>query len=190
MSHPPRNRDQVRHRIIRSAGLLFNRHGFTAVSIDDIMAGAGLTRGGFYSYFQSKSELYAEAISRFVSEKQEDIGAFGKAPERAAQIVRDYLSLEHFEDVDRSCPLLGLPNDLSRKDRSVRMAQEQALRMMIETFERGVTPSTQSARQRALALTSLCVGGMVLARAIEDRSLADELRGAAMAIALKLGHWT
>ena len=189
MSHPPRYREQVRQRIIESAALLFNRHGFTAVSIDDIMAGAGLTRGGFYGYFQSKSELYAEAISRFVNEKQEAIGAVEKAPERAAKIVRDYLSLEHFEDAETTCPLLGLPNDLTRSDQSVRVAQESALRMLIETFERGVSPSTQPARQRALALTSLCVGGMVLARAIEDRSLADELREAAMAIALKLGHW-
>jgi TetR/AcrR family transcriptional regulator, transcriptional repressor for nem operon len=61
--------------------------------------------------------------------------------------------------------------------------------MMIETFERGMTASAQPARQRAIALTSLCIGGMVIARAIEDQSLADELREATMAIALKLGHW-
>jgi hypothetical protein len=67
---------------------------------------------------------------------------------------------------------------------------ESALKMLIERFEHGVAPSAQPARQRALALISLCVGGMVLARAIEDRALADELREAAMAIALKLGHWT
>jgi TetR/AcrR family transcriptional regulator, transcriptional repressor for nem operon len=189
MPSPPQYREQVRQRIVQSAALLFNRHGFTAVSIDDIMAGAGLTRGGFYSYFQSKSELYAEAISKFVSEKQEGIDAIENAPDYAAQIVRDYLSIRHFEDIETTCPLLGLPNDLSRSDPSVRVAQESALRLLIETFERGVSPSTQPARQRALALTSLCIGGMVLARAIEDRSLADELREAAMAIALKLGHW-
>src|ERR1700726_360862 len=83
MSNPPRYRDQVRQRIVQSAAQLFNRHGFSAVSIDDIMAGAGLTRGGFYSYFQSKSELYAEAINRFVNENQESTGTIAKAPDRA-----------------------------------------------------------------------------------------------------------
>jgi AcrR family transcriptional regulator len=29
------------------------------------MQGAGLTHGGFYSYFESKSDLYAEAMSCF-----------------------------------------------------------------------------------------------------------------------------
>jgi AcrR family transcriptional regulator len=67
MASQRHHREQVRQRIIQSALLLFNRHGFAAASIDDIMAGAGMTRGGFYSYFRSKSELYAEAISCFAT---------------------------------------------------------------------------------------------------------------------------
>jgi TetR/AcrR family transcriptional regulator, transcriptional repressor for nem operon len=192
MSMPSQShhREQVRQKIIHSALQLFNRHGFDAASIDDIMAGAGMTRGGFYSYFQSKSELYVEAISCFVGGKQEGVAAVDKASDRAARILHDYLSGQHYDEVETSCPLIGLPNDISRRDQSVREAQESALRMMIGTFERGMSAAAQPARQRALALTSLCIGGMVLARAIEDRSLADELREATMAVALTLGHWT
>src|SRR3984893_3063483 len=88
------HREQVRQKIIQSALQLFNRHGFTAASIDDIMAGAGMTRGGFYSYFQSKSELYAEAISCFVGGKLEGIAAVDKVSDRGARVVRDYLSAQ------------------------------------------------------------------------------------------------
>jgi TetR/AcrR family transcriptional repressor of nem operon len=35
----------------------------------------------------------------------------------------------------------------------------------------------------------MCLGGMVLARAIEDRKLADELRESTMTVAMRLGHW-
>jgi TetR/AcrR family transcriptional regulator, transcriptional repressor for nem operon len=182
------HRGQVRQKIIQSALQLFNRHGFTAASIDDIMAGAGMTRGGFYSYFQSKSELYAEAISCFVTGKRED--ATGEtASDRAIKLLRDYLSSQHFEDLETSCPLIGLPNDVSRNDQSVRQAQEAALRMMVDTFEGGTTSASLPSRQVALALTALCLGGMVLARAIEDRTLADELREATMSVAMKLGNW-
>jgi TetR/AcrR family transcriptional regulator, transcriptional repressor for nem operon len=62
MPHPSEHHEERRRRLIRIARNLFNRRGFDAVSIDDIMAGAGLTRGGFYSYFSSKSALYAVAI--------------------------------------------------------------------------------------------------------------------------------
>jgi AcrR family transcriptional regulator len=189
MGTQPHHREQVRQKIIQSALQLFNRHGFTAASIDDIMAGAGMTRGGFYSYFQSKSELYAEAIGCFVTEKQEVIASSDKASDRAIMLLRDYLSRQHFEDLEASCPLIGLPNDVSRSDQSVREAQEAALRMMTATFEQGMAPNAHASRQVALALTSLCLGGMVLARAIEDRKLADELREATMAVALRLGHW-
>ena len=189
MASQPHHREQVRQRIIQSALQLFNRHGFTAASIDDIMAGAGMTRGGFYSYFQSKSELYAEAISCFVSGKLEDIATADKASDRAAHLLRDYLSRRHVDEADTSYPLIGLPNDVSRTDQSVREAQESALRMMIETFEQGISVATQPARQLALALTSLCIGGMVLARAVDNRSLAEELREATMNVALKLGEW-
>ena len=47
----------------------------------------------------------------------------------------------------------------------------------------------QVARYRARAIAALCVGGMVLARSIEDRALADELREAAMGVALSLAQW-
>jgi TetR/AcrR family transcriptional repressor of nem operon len=53
-----------------------------------------------------------------------------------------------------------------------------------------MAPNAHSSRQVALALASLCLGGMVLARAVEDRALADELREATMAVGLRLGHWT
>jgi TetR/AcrR family transcriptional regulator, transcriptional repressor for nem operon len=190
MTSQTQHREQVRNKIIQSALQLFNRHGFTAASIDDIMAGAGMTRGGFYSYFQSKGELYAEAISCFVTEKLEVIANAPQASDRAVLLLRDYLSRQHFENIDGSCPLIGLPNDVSRTDQSVREAQEAALRMMVATFEQGMTPNGNASRQVALALTSLCLGGMVLARAIEDRGLAEELREATMAVGMRLGHWS
>jgi TetR/AcrR family transcriptional regulator, transcriptional repressor for nem operon len=65
MPYPSEHKTETRTRILDSARRLFNRNGLTEISIDDIMAGAGLTRGGFYSHFGSKEELYAEAILHF-----------------------------------------------------------------------------------------------------------------------------
>ena len=107
-------RTHVRQRIVESATQLFNRHGFASVSIDEIMAGAGLTRGGFYNYFQSKAELYAEAVTFFGKDKPVANGA-GQARDHAAWIVRAYLSRPHLESAEASCPLIGLPNDPSKK---------------------------------------------------------------------------
>src|SRR5215468_469643 len=68
MPYPAGHREQTRERIIESARKLFNQRGFESVSVNEIMSEAGLTRGGFYSYFASKSDLYVEALSCFFTD--------------------------------------------------------------------------------------------------------------------------
>jgi AcrR family transcriptional regulator len=157
------------------------------------MADAGLTRGSFYSYFESKGDLYAEAVTQILNEKQllssDGVSIDPRAVDSAAQFVRDYLSREHFEDIDGTCPLIAFPTDFLREEHRVRQAFETVLRVMIDVFEQALRRNGQAARSRARAIATLCVGGMVLARSIEDRVLADEIREAAMDIALSLGRW-
>jgi TetR/AcrR family transcriptional regulator, transcriptional repressor for nem operon len=184
-----KRREKVLEKILHSATRLFNRNGFNAVSIDDVMAEAGLTRGSFYSYFSSKSDLYAQSVARVVCEKRDAANGHGNGPISADQIVRSYLSAQHFEDIDSGCPMIGLPSDISRTDPSVRQAFESALRLMVEIFEQDLTGRGKTDARRSLAIAALCVGGMVLARSVEDRKLADELRRAALAAALSLGEW-
>jgi AcrR family transcriptional regulator len=157
------------------------------------MADAGLTRGSFYAYFGSKGDLYADSVTDILNEKQilssDGLSIDPRAVDNAAQFVRDYLSVDHFEDVDGTCPLIALPTEFLRKEVRVREAFETVLRTMIDVFEQALQRKGQAARDRARAIAALCVGGMVLARSIGDRALADELREAAMDIALSLGQW-
>jgi AcrR family transcriptional regulator len=153
------------------------------------MAEAGLTRGSFYCYFTSKSDLYAQSIARVVLEDRESPKDSGAERARADKIVHDYLS-----DIDQNStadtfPMIGLPNDVSRTDRAGREAFESALKLMIQSFERAANGNPEARRDNALAIAALCVGGMVLSRSIDDRKLADELRGAAKATALNLAKW-
>jgi TetR/AcrR family transcriptional regulator, transcriptional repressor for nem operon len=193
MPYPADHRHLTKQKIVRSARRLFNRHGFDAVSIDDVMADAGLTRGSFYSYFESKGDLYSEAVTYVLNEKQllssDGVTIDARAVDNAAQFIRDYLSLEHFEDIDGSCPLIAFPTEFLRKEARVRQAFETVLRVMIDVFEQALQRNGQAARNRARAIAAMCVGGMVMARSIEDRAFADELREAAMDVALFLGQW-
>ena len=77
----------------------------------------------------------------------------------------------------------------SRTDRAVRQAFEATLNLMIQSFEHAANGNAETRRTNALAITALCVGGMVLSRSIDDRKLGDELRDAAKATALGLGKW-
>lgn len=181
-------------KIIQSARRLFNRHGFENVSITQIMAGAGLTHGGFYSYFKSKSELYTEVLGCFFTDPNwkscwEGVEVDLSSSDVGSQVVRAYLSRQHFEDVENSCPMTALPTDVSRSGKSPKRAFETVFRAMVNILERSSTENGRNRHTTAQAIAALCVGGMVVARAMVNRSVADELRDACASVALKLGGW-
>ena len=194
MPYTVEHKAETRTRIVTSARRLFNRRGFSEVSIDEIMASAGLTRGGFYNHFKTKDELYAEAIS--LTLECEKTGPEGRSidftlpPERLAQIIISaYLSDQHFKDVEESCPLIALPSDTSRGGPPVRQAYQQVLEAMIGLFQASQNGDVD-ARQKAIAIATMCIGGMVLARAVDDVQLSDEIRDVARGTALETGGWS
>jgi TetR/AcrR family transcriptional repressor of nem operon len=194
MPYPPRHRDEVRTRIVRCAQRLFNRNGFEKVSIDAIMAAAGLTRGGFYRYFSSKSDLYAEAMDCFFTNPEcgnrwEGVTVDPSRGNVGAQIVRAYLSRQHYQDIEDSCPMVALPGDVARSGANARRAYEKALNAMIAHLRKDAGEEGGPDRPTALAIAALCIGGMVVARATDDIALASEMREAAKATALALGGW-
>jgi AcrR family transcriptional regulator len=199
------HRDEVKGKIVQSARRLFNRHGFDNVSVDQIMAGAGLTRGGFYSYFESKSDLYAEVLGCFFTDPEwkscwEGVEVDLASTDVGPQVVRAYLSRQHFEDVENSCPMVALPSDVSRSGERAKCAFEAVFKAMVSVLERslvtdgrtsdGLAGNGRGRHAVAQATAALCVGGMVVARAMENRAIADELRTACMDVAFELGGWT
>ena len=194
MPYPAGHRAAVRKRIIDSARKLFNRHGFECVSLNQIMAGAGLTHGVFYSYFKSKSDLYSEVLGCFFTDPEwkncwEGVHVDLSSTDVGPQVVRAYLSRQHFEDVENSCPMVALPTDVSRCGVSAKRAFETVFKAMVSVLDRSLIKKGRQRRTIAQAIAALSIGGMVVARTMVDRSLADELRAACTSVALELGGW-
>src|SRR5262249_14085941 len=162
--------------------------------ISQIMKGADLTHGGFYSYFKSKSDLYADVLGCFFTDPNwksywEGTHVDLSSTDAGTQVVRAYLSRQHFENVENSCPMVALPSYVARSGKNVKRAFETAFRAMVSVLERSLLEKQRRGHARAQAIAALCVGGMVVARSVVDRALADELRDACMATALRLGGW-
>jgi AcrR family transcriptional regulator len=193
MPYPPEHRDATRVRIIESAQALFNRRGFTDVSIDQVMARAGLTRGGFYTYFRGKSDLYAEAVEHTLAitpwSRWGGVSIDFAAREAAEQVIEAYLSREHFEDIEGSCPMVTLPSDVARSGPVVRRAFERVFRAMTEVFEAALLREGRPDEGLAMAIAGICVGGMVVSRSVDSPDLAAAIRAAARHTALDLGGW-
>lgn len=190
MPYTAAHKAETRKRIVETARILFNREGFSEVSIDRIMDEAGLTRGGFYNHFRNKDQLYAEAVASFLNGRGKAWrDEAGVDPQHAdAGSVRDmiesYLSSAHLGDLDGQCPMIALPSDTARASDKVRDAYTELLRAMVWLFEHNGSDKG-SQRQKALSLAATCVGGMVLARTVGDPELSEEVRTAARTSALE-----
>jgi TetR/AcrR family transcriptional regulator, transcriptional repressor for nem operon len=195
MPYTQEHKQETRTRIIKSARRLFNRNGFADVTIDQIMAEAGLTHGGFYKHFSAKEDLYNVAVLEFIrSDTPERWQAKHISPkaigEDLARMILDaYLSRDHYDEREASCPMIALPSDVARGNGVVKKAFREVLEMMAGAFAANLPDGNQTSRQQALALVALAVGGMVLARAIDDKPLSDEIRESARAHAFEMTGW-
>ena len=189
MPYSKGHKQRTRERIVEAARVLFNRHGFESVTIDQVMEAAGLTRGGFYNHFESKEQLYGEAVISFLAGRgaqwrdEAGVETSDPGPDEARRMIASYLSSEHLGDLDGQCPMIALPSDVARAGPEVRASYEVLLKAMVGLFEQSlrakkVRPAAR--RKRARSLAALCVGGMVIARTLPDSGFADEVRAAAL----------
>ncbi len=192
MPYSANHRDATRAKIVEAARMLFNRHGFQNVTIDQVMQEAGLTRGGFYNHFKNKEALFSEAVSSFLmgrgAEWRQDAGIdiSNLKPEMAQQMIDAYLSNKHLGDIEGQCPMIALPSDVARADPGTQEAFQQLLTAMVWLIETAVPNHQVNNRQSALAAAALCVGGMVLARTLPNSELAEDVRSAAHRAASQL----
>lgn len=192
MPYSAEHKDKTRAKVIETARILFNRHGFQKVTIDMVMTEAGLTRGGFYNHFKNKEELFSEAVSSFLMGRgakwREDAGIdlVDLKPEMAQHMIDAYLSEKHLGDLDGQCPMIALPSDVARADTATQESFQRLLEAMVWLFETNMQPQSESSKQDAQAIAALCIGGMVLAKALPDSGLAERIRASAHSTATEL----
>ena len=189
MPYSSEHKAATRARIVESARRLFNRHGFEQVSIEQVMLGAGLTRGGFYHHFDCKDALYAEAVASFSKCNPFRKNLKEQPPLEPAQLARTllelYLSDEVLANVELQCPLYALPGDVARAGLLPQRAYTDLIRGLTQVYALALA-HLPDGEQRAQAIVALCVGGMVLARTTDDPDLRRTLRQAARQQALSL----
>lgn len=166
------SRDQMqanRLRILDAAGRLFREKGFDAVSVAEVMKAAGLTHGGFYGHFESKDDLIAQTVARlFTSEK-------GEGGTLAAYLDA-YLAPHHRDSVGQGCPTAALVADVRRQTPAARAAMTEGFRSQIDRVATAISGGAEpQARREAVGTWAAMVGALVLARAIEDPALSEEI---------------
>jgi len=175
--YPKGHKIKVRNKIVESAAQAFRTNGIHDVSVPFIMKGAGLTHGGFYSHFDNKEQLVAEACRYAISDTitlLQKVADEEKHNPRIHTVIDYYLSPYHRDNTEMGCILPALSGEISRSSEEVRQVFTQELERMIAFISNLAEIDTV----KGSALFSTMVGSLVLARSVNDPELSARLLSA------------
>jgi len=174
-----RQKEQSHQRIVEAAARQFREEGLSGAGLHRIMEAAGLTHGGFYSHFESKADLVSEALVEAVgAQTQQWLAGLDDTPEkeRLAHLVARYLSRRHRDAPGVGCPLPAISAEVARAPESVRRVYDALIREVLAHMESSLAgEEDETLHTRAVAALALCVGGLMLARAVDDPALSDDI---------------
>lgn len=180
--HAASRKAQTHARIVRMAARAIRRHGYAGAGVADIMKDAGLTHGGFYAHFDSRTAMLAEAADQAGADGVQALREIAQAAppgEGLARVIDGYLSAEHVNAPELGCPVAALGSEIARQAPPVRAAATARIRELIAFVEGQLPgPATAARQEQAMALLAGLVGTLVLARAVDDVQLSRALRKA------------
>jgi TetR/AcrR family transcriptional repressor of nem operon len=175
---------QNRERILEAAAQRFRERGFEGIGVADLMKEAGLTHGGFYGHFSSKEDLIAEASARALAQSLELWSKLADRPsgDPLSALADAYLNRRHRDNPGGGCVLAALGPDVSRQGRAVRRTVTDHVRSACDFLAKLIPGKSKAARRRkAISTYATLVGAMVIARAVDDRALSQEILDAGLA---------
>jgi TetR/AcrR family transcriptional repressor of nem operon len=167
MRYPARETAAKHDRIVKEASRLFRERGFEDVTVGEVMKAAGLTHGAFYAHFDSKEALQEAAIAYGQGVSADRVRSHGATKKGRRAYADRYLSARHRDNPGDGCTMAALAEEIARSAPELKVAFEKGLEEII--FADG------GERKDAMFRTAALLGGVVLARAVEDKRFSEEI---------------
>jgi AcrR family transcriptional regulator len=155
--------EATRARLLRSARTVFEKRGYGAASVADIVNASGLARGTFYVHFKSKREIFIAVVHAV----RTDLLAGQMRPMEGTGTVRETIRFaieQYLKAYKVSARMINLIEEISISDRVVKAAlletrdalHANTIHSLERLRERGFADFEGDARMMALV-----VGGLV-----------------------------
>jgi TetR/AcrR family transcriptional repressor of nem operon len=178
--------------LVQAAGRLFRERGIDGVGVAEISNKAGLTHGALYAQFPSKEALAAEAFASALKPGLEKMAADRAGrPATLANLLDDYLSFDHRDNLAAGCPMSASASEVARQDKVFCERFAEGYEQLVALIERllGASPVKADDRQRALAMMAAMIGGLAASRAVAkaDPKLSNQILRAVRQIVGEVG---
>jgi TetR/AcrR family transcriptional regulator, transcriptional repressor for nem operon len=172
MGHSQVEKAQNRERILAEAARQARDTGLESISVGALMKSVGLTHGGFYGHFESRSALLAEALEQALTDGEARArGQTGADARGFSDMVRSYLSRTHRDTRDRGCAMAALVCDVGRADEASRRTMETH----VEDFIASTAKALDDDEPKAMLAVSAMIGALALSRVFTDPARSDAL---------------
>lgn len=172
MANSTSRKELTRDLIVDVASRAIRRAGFDGVGLAKIMKEAGLTHGGFYAHFPSRSALLAEATrhagrntAELLVERIRVARERGMSPFTA--LVNTYLADSQLENTECGCVVAALAGEIPRQEEEVASVARARLVGLLELV-RSQLPAGMDP-EHAQVIVATMVGALQLARALQGR---------------------
>jgi len=175
-----------REKILQVSEAIILQKGFSATSIDDILDGAHITKGGFFYHFAGKGELARALVERYL---EEDAKLFDGLAARAAELTEDPLqqyllflnllaeTMENLEDVHPGCLVASFTYESQQMDDTVKALIAESMLRWRQSFRDQLERVTAhhpageeiSLDELADMLSAVIEGGIILSRVFRDK---------------------
>jgi TetR/AcrR family transcriptional repressor of nem operon len=182
MPWPEDHKARTREKIVEAAAAAFRAGGVEGVGLEDVMARAGLTHGGFYAHFASKEELLRAAVEH-ASHQTVDLlsRSLARTPagDRFHAVIDMYLTPAHAAHPEWGCPLATLAPEIARAGGATRGALAEGVRERLAWMRQLRPDGRPGAKPDVDAIGALAcmVGGVILARSVGAKDSAAVLEG-------------
>jgi TetR/AcrR family transcriptional repressor of nem operon len=175
MRYPVAETAKKHEKIIKQGARLFRERGYAGVTVAEIMKASGLTHGPFYNHFASKQALMSECVD-FVSKRlAAKLETTEPTVEGRNAYLAWYLSSLHRDDPGNGCILAAIAPEAASEE-AVKSSVTSYFKSMVETLAtRFPWSSKRNARGETIRVVASIVGAVILARAVDDEGLSDEI---------------
>jgi TetR/AcrR family transcriptional repressor of nem operon len=169
------------HRILDAAAARLRQEGVSGAAVAAVMRQAGLTHGAFYCHFTSKDDLEIAALRHALKDNRARWVGSPRTEswlDRLTRLGRRYLTSAHRDDLANSCALAALASDAARSGPAFKTAyQEETLKSLRAICAAGDGEGAIDPLRfdSAIAFLALCIGGISLARAVEDPAFSEHI---------------
>jgi TetR/AcrR family transcriptional repressor of nem operon len=162
-----------RQRIIQTAARLFRERGLSNIGVDELAGAAGLSSGSLYNYFGSKDGLTVEAVDEAFA----DFARRMRGKQDLADYVAAYLSPDHRDDRGSACAVATLGCEVSGQSKAVRASFTQGIKQLVARMKVRLSPERPEGAgdDAAWMMMATMIGSMILARAIDDPLLSNQI---------------